>query len=651
MDEATRLVCELQGKLAALDNKVLQYRRDMAEEFTKYAEELLRNVGEDVSEKVSKSIAESLKDYKLLGLDAIGSTTTIDSGNSSGNGEANSAGRLQTTWPVPGQRKDRGEEETEEIPRSPHEREIEFQGVFTPAYLPLLDSSDRNERRASDTQSSILEGKGKEKRMDMGHGHVDASTDTRSLTSTPEPPKPPIPIRKNTDEVSLASSELSESGIIRRSALRRSSTSSNTARASPRRVRFEVEGEEVLPTESPYSTQLSMAKDIPSSYQSLDDDSDEEGVSQQIEDIEERPPTRRISSSQRLQQLSRSPLIDDENVQWTTVSAPPDGSASVATSGVISTESSSDDLLFANGSSRGHVVDEAEAEKDSTFTGDSNPNTQESSRIQIPELGPNLEDIQTNDQASESSDSEDDFLNMSASRSTKPRLESSTDHPPPLPSPPAKNLRSPTASTKTPGLSLETMDRKQSGEANRKLRFSADEDDDLFAFDEREPGRRPEPEHEDSDSNSPPASPVTQSEPKKSIASPPQGYAQSPAREIMRPPPDPRRNINSMSSMGSYKGHPFSMPIASEYIQAQAASVGEVNSFVGSVHGRTGLDESDAYSFRLSLGNADYSKGDPKTMNERMLRDEYKEREAAEKEAAKAEAEKAAKAAKRQGKK
>lgn len=621
MDEATRLVCELQGKLAALDNKVLQYRRDMAEEFTKYAEELLRNVGEDVSEKVSKSIAESLKDYKLLGLDVIGSTTT-ESGNSSGNGEANSAGRLQTTWPAPGQR----EEETEEIPRSPHEREIEFQGVFTPAYLPLLDSTDRNERRASDTQSPILEGKGKEKSMDMGH--VDASTDTRSLTSTPEPPKPPIPIRKNTDEVSLASSELSESGIIRRSALRRSSTSSNTNRASPRRVRFEVEGEEVLPTESPYSAQLSMAKDVPISYQSLDDDSDEEGGSQQIEDIEERPPTRRISSSQRLQQLSRSPLIDDDNVQWTTVSAPPDGSASVATSGVISTESSRDDLLFANGYSRGHV-DEAEPEKDSTFTGSNLP---ESSHIQIP--GPNLED--TNDQAddNESSDSEDDFLNMSSSRSTKDQKSSATAPPPlsPSPSSSTQNIRSPTASTKGPGLSLETMARKQPVDANRKLRFSAADDDDLFAFDEREgePSRRPEPERDDS----PPTSPVTESEPKKKIASP-QGYAQSPAREIMRPPPDPRRNISSSSSIGSYKGHPFSMPVASEYIQAQAASIGEVNSFVGSVHGRTGLDESDTLSFRLSLGNADYSKGDPKTMNERMLRDEYKEREAAEAEAAK----------------
>lgn len=635
MDEATRLVCELQGKLAALDNKVLQYRRDMAEEFTKYAEELLRNVGEDVSEKVSKSIAESLKDYKLLGLDAIGSTT-VESGNSSGNGGANSAGRLQTKWPVPGQRQDRGdeEEETEEIPRSPHEREIEFQGLFTPAYLPLLDSSDRNERRANDTQSPILlEGKqkGKEKSMDMGH--VDASTDTRSLTSTPEPPKPPIPIRKNTDEVSLASSELSESGIIRRSALRRSSTSSNTARASPRRVRFDVEGEEVLPTESPYSSQLSMAQDLPASYQSLDDDSDEEGGSQQIEDIEERPPTRRISSSQRLQQLSRSPLIDDENVQWTTVSAPPDGSASVATSGV---ESSSDDLLFANGSSRGHVDEaEAESQKDSTFTG---PPLQDSSLIQIPTPGPNLEDFDTNnDQASESSDSEDDFLNMSSSRSTKPyRYESSTDHPPPLPSP-----------TTSKKLSLEAAAaRKQSAETSRKLRFSDDDDDDLFAFDEREPTRRPESDHDDSPSP-PPSPPATESKPKKSIASPP-GYAQSPAREIMRPPPDPRRNINSMSSVGSYKGHPFSMPIASEYMQAQAASVGEVNMFVGSVHGRTGLDESDPIGFRLSLGNADYSKGDPKTMQERMARDEYKEREAAEAEAAKAEA---AKASRRHGKK
>ena len=58
MDEATRLVSELQQKLSELDHKVWQYRQDMASEFTKYAENVLRDVPKDVSETVSKAIAE-----------------------------------------------------------------------------------------------------------------------------------------------------------------------------------------------------------------------------------------------------------------------------------------------------------------------------------------------------------------------------------------------------------------------------------------------------------------------------------------------------------------------------------------------------------------------------------------------------------------
>jgi hypothetical protein len=75
----------------------------------------------------------------------------------------------------------------------------------------------------------------------MDSFNVDASVDTRSLTTTPELKRPATPKRRNTDEVSIGSDW--SDGQVRRSALRRSSSASKGQ--SPRRVRFDVAGEEV----------------------------------------------------------------------------------------------------------------------------------------------------------------------------------------------------------------------------------------------------------------------------------------------------------------------------------------------------------------------------------------------------------------------
>lgn len=61
------------------------------------------------------------------------------------------------------------------------------------------------------------------------------------------------------------------------------------------------------------------------------------------------------------------------------------------------------------------------------------------------------------------------------------------------------------------------------------------------------------------------------------------------------------------------------MPVVSPDIHAQAASYGPVSSFVGSVNGRSGLDESNVQSFRASVGSFS---GTPKSMSERMMLDD-----------------------------
>src|SRR5271156_4677049 len=66
MDEASRLITELEQRLAQLDHKIWLYRQDMASELKKYADELLRDVPGEVSNTVNKAIAESLKSYPSL---------------------------------------------------------------------------------------------------------------------------------------------------------------------------------------------------------------------------------------------------------------------------------------------------------------------------------------------------------------------------------------------------------------------------------------------------------------------------------------------------------------------------------------------------------------------------------------------------------
>src|SRR5277367_1319123 len=150
MDEASRLIAELQQKLAQLDHKIWLYRQDMASEFKKYADDLLRDVPADVSDTVSKAIAESLKSYSSLDVgsqngDQSGAAVNKDATTDCADDSLNTESEAVPIHVLP----DQGPESPLEGPRNAHEREQEFQGLFTPSYLPLLDSTDRNERRSS----------------------------------------------------------------------------------------------------------------------------------------------------------------------------------------------------------------------------------------------------------------------------------------------------------------------------------------------------------------------------------------------------------------------------------------------------------------------------------------------------------------------
>ncbi|KAF5871450.1 uncharacterized protein Bfra_007968 [Botrytis fragariae] len=650
MDEASKLVRELSNKLTELDHKVDLYRKGMKKEYIKYEEDLLKNVSPNISQTVSRMIAEELKNYKALypfaenidNLDSCakitntGTGTGTDTGTDIATGNNNPSSSHNpisngnntiaiTSTPhensnvmtngistamesqlgfgtsaslIPNNTKKLVAEEEEERPRSPHAREKEFTGVFTPSYLPLLDSNSRYERKSN--SNAELNNKSKDIQMDtssQSQSLVDASTDTRSLNASPDPRSPSIPKRKNTDEISIASNSSSD-GPRRRSALRRTSTSSKNT--SPRRVRFDVEGEEVLPTASPKELE-------PMLPPSFSDDSDDEAGSEMVEDIDA-PPPKRISSSQALRALSRGPLEDD-GTQWTTVVAPPDGSASVDTL--------EDD---------GYTTNYFDSRPTPIAPRDENiPPVSIPTKIPQPEPQAQVEHIEALPEDDAGVLSDDDMLDMPSLRQMRSYNKQSAsilspkknENPEPAISP--LQMKSPSKP-----LTLETMEPRGKGdEKSTSLTFQDDEQEDLFSFDENPSlGSRPKDEENESDTEEPTSPSIEESPDNVELS-------KSPARPIpnnfsnkkVTTAPAPAHGI-----VGSYKGRPFSMPVVNDAVHASAASMGAMNSFVGSVNGRSGLDASDVLSYRTSGGVGSFS-GTPKSMSERMMMDDLMEAE------------------------
>ncbi|KAF7921945.1 uncharacterized protein EAE97_011236 [Botrytis byssoidea] len=665
MDEASKLVRELSNKLTELDHKVDLYRKDMNKEYIKYEEDLLKNVSPNISQTVSRMIAEELKNYKALypfaenldtdNLDSCakitntGTGTGTDTGTGTGNNNPSSSPGSShnpisngnntiaiTSTPhensnvmtngistamesqlgfgtsasiAPNNTKKvvaaaAAAAEEEERPRSPHAREKEFTGVFTPSYLPLLDSCSRYERKSN--SNTELNNKSKDIQMDtssqsqsqsQSQSLVDASTDTRSLNASPDPRSPSIPKRKNTDEISIASNSSSD-GPRRRSALRRTSTSSKNT--SPRRVRFDVEGEEVLPTASPKELE-------PMLPPSFSDDSDDEAGSEMVEDIDA-PPPKRISSSQALRALSRGPLEDD-GTQWTTVVAPPDGSASVDTL--------EDD---------GYTTNYFDSRPTPIAPRDENiPPVSIPTKISQPEPQAQVKHIEALPEDDADVPSDDDMLDMPSLR----QMRSYNKQPASILSPKKNENPEPAISplqmnSPSKPLTLETMEPRGKGdEKTASLTFQDDEQEDLFSFDENPSlGSRPQDEEDESDIEEPTSPSIEESPDNVELS-------KSPARPIPNDFSNKKVTIAPAPAhgiVGSYKGRPFSMPVVNDAVHASAASMGAMNSFVGSVNGRSGLDASDVLSYRASGGVGSFS-GTPKSMSERMMMDDLMEAE------------------------
>ncbi|KAJ4420135.1 hypothetical protein N0V82_004582 [Gnomoniopsis sp. IMI 355080] len=308
LQDTTELVSELTSKLADLDSKVAAYRLDMAAEFTRHSEELLRNVPDNVAYQVSQAISDSLKNFpSLYPPDSLNSTPSHTPVNLEDTNQ-----RLRGSPPpiLPHTSISLRDAAIPTQQRGPHERELEFQGLFTPTYLPLLEKVDRP-LHSPPTSPATAEAATADRHLSVTNAQGADNSHRRGR---------PSPLRRatNTSIDSVVSD--TSSTKTRKSALRRSSGSSKPP-DSPRdlrRVRFDFQGQEVLPSSSPQTVDnaLPETNDVreqstPAQKSYTTSLGDVEG-----EEDQDQPP-KKVSSTQALRALSKAPL--DEGTIWTIV--------------------------------------------------------------------------------------------------------------------------------------------------------------------------------------------------------------------------------------------------------------------------------------------------------------------------------------------
>lgn len=502
MEDSQKLILELLAKLGELDSKVANYQQDMLAQFTKFSEDLLKDVPEAVSTEVSRAIAESMAKFPYLNTpsnrDESQPPTPTEADWKVWDGRKSPPPVLYHTSGIPKIfRADGGD-------RSPHERDKEFRGVFTPSYLPLLENCDRPQSTPASPRSpnppsvplivppadflqlpdSIVADKEipavRAVSPEGQAGKYEEKEKDKELTlSLPLPVRKP-PVRSMTDSSVLSMSSSGSGGETktRRSALRRSSSSN---KGSPRRVRFEFGGAEVLPSSSPdkdFGVESPLGSSLADEAESNDiqassaiDDSELDDTAEPYsgpslldiegeEDFEPRP--KKVSSTQALRELSRGPL--EEGTVWKTVNAETDNSVAATNGGSEATGSS--DLTPTNSSmalsgSRG-------------LTGAKNTAQSHHLNESVESLGSPLQEMERYSDDYDSS-SEEEFLSM------KPKSKS--------PSPATRSPRERSPATRLPHAEEAMEDLKPAPSRNAGKSQSAFESQPAQSTLERPPAR------------------------------------------------------------------------------------------------------------------------------------------------------------------
>ncbi|EJT81944.1 hypothetical protein GGTG_01918 [Gaeumannomyces tritici R3-111a-1] len=703
MDDASSLISDLLAKLADLDDKVASYRKDMAAEFQRHSDDLLRHVPAKVSDEVNRAIAVASRSGRYPGLypgdqDTAGRSTHTDT---SAAGESPASPTIDhTRWdghspsPPPvlhhtsgtpsaslaGVVNGRalGNNLSEGPARDPHAREREFHGLFTPSYLPLLESSDRIPH--SPPQPVLVPAPAQAivapPTLSMAVASVDppssealqAATDpstppaTTDISSTNSPtmansggiaPRIP-PVRSFTDPSADCRSGSNGRSPLRRSALRRSSSSST--RTSPRRVRFEFEGGEVLPT-SPPDEEDDWQDETPTAAGTLPvvttteasptpapRDSLSGPTASVFDDGDEvSPPPKKVSSSQALRALSKLPLENPGT--WTVVNPGSDlvtplfrGTRPAAQRQAASFPTTNS--VFTN-TAAAHV----------RLRSPLDPDDLEIQSVTNPQLGSPLQDLEA--YPDDASDSDDDFVSMPVrqgrkrsispeSRSPLPSLlpTGSADVQPQSPSSaPAVGSTKAMTTPETPGKngvngkSAEAVKKPKPGgkiavddtsEADGEDFFEM-EDDDSRPRTKRE--TRPYIEEDESESDDEHVDTVEVAAHAAAVEAQVLSHSLTPSRPFTGSGVggDPLGSPATVPvSVGSYKGRPISFDIIKDpMVHQKAAELGNLPTFVGSVH--DSADPTSSFRGGSSLpggGGSSAFAGTPRSLVERLMLEE-----------------------------
>ncbi|KAI1335102.1 hypothetical protein F5Y15DRAFT_256321 [Xylariaceae sp. FL0016] len=584
MDDTESLASELLHKLAEFDQKVVDYRRDLAQQFHRYSSQLLREVPKHISAQVEKLVSDQLQNYPALNPDldcALDSPPLGGDDNVAGTPARRLSGG--TVSPPPYLPHTSVRPASDDGPRSPREREHDFHGLLLPSYLPLLDAVPRPNPPPIAITSPPIPLLGKQESN---------SNEAIHMPTLANPPDPrPEPVRRQTQDSFTSFTSDDSTSRSRRSALRRSSSSS--AKTSPRRVRFDVEGQEVLPTSSPPLSPrpLDIPTSPPGNPGSLLDDSLDPAVLDGDSNLLGNSPPRpkKITSTDRLKAMTRNSTEDTSN--WTVVG------------NLHTDDEEEDELVMAslNGRSR---TPSANPVNDTRL-----PN-QSGLQLEV------SQEDKSNDTAAED-EGTDEILEMTPLTSFKGKKRFSPPRDMIVGAKPETPKSQNKAHARAAQMKLATTD------VGSKL-----DEEDMFEFEDGEdnsPSEKsaniqlaPKYIEEEEEGETTPTAEHTE----KLVM--PNLYSTSPAVPIAKTPVQPLASAPIQPSAGvagSYKGKPFSIGVVRDKtVLKRAADLGEFSSFVGSVDGRSGVDESNSYRPEPSSFN-----GTPKSLSERLMMEEFAE--------------------------
>lgn len=657
MDDTARLISDLHQKLADLDGKVAAYQRDMLAEFHRYMDDCLKNYPVHVSSEVSRVMAESMHKYPALTLMARDARDPESPRpQSPTNNKILDSERLPRDVrksPPPVLYHTSGT--PKEGPRSPHEREREFQGLFTPRYLPLLDSTHRGLQSPPESPVPTP------LPLPLSQDNVKKVEDIKEPEAMLKLEIRPTPVRRMTDR-SSSSVESSVSGSdskVRRSALRRSSSST---KGSPRRVRFEFAGEEVFPSTSPQNTsavtvppllsgddgadgaqtplppppppELEAAAPIipsinePPSYTGmslLDVEGEEDAL----------PRPKKVSSTQALRALSRNAPLDAGT--WTEVnseleetpkmtggkhkdSAVRQDQPSGQFSGGKPQDSQRPQQLHpqADNFTKPRVETKSSPLAHHVVTQQSNGNRS---------LGSPLEELQREEDDDDSSDDEE-FLSMKPKKKPiSPTTRSSFGRLPTI-SETAQNTarNSPNNVAQTQSPAVDEFGKGKVVDDVPEDAFFDFEGEGISNGAESDTEKYIAEDDSDDDDNDAAASKIPPEErPRVAFIASGSNAQTEPAPVRKIPAATPSAALFG-HSVGSYKGTPMRMnPISNPKLYDEISGMKNVHTFVGSVDGRSGVEAIDMGSYRAYLVK-NHASATPRSFTERLAFEEAMER-------------------------